>query len=170
MFKGLVKSVTGGGKGKNLVRAVVSENDSYTSCERSHTVSHSNSFSFHLSQYHHVLTRFLITQDDDKAAADKSAYLAHQTFQHFDHSFKGELHTTQGPIFVKAFGACSFAKRSIEVLCKGTSFEIIEELGIALKKNLDLPYNRISGLSWDHANSEVWYAQQQQNLSNHHTY
>jgi len=56
---------------------------------------------------------------------------------------------------VKAFGACSFAKRSIEVLCKGTSFEIIEELGIALKKNLDLPYNRISGLSWDHANSEV---------------
>ena len=101
---------------------------------------------------------FVVKQDDDKAAADKSAYLAHQTFQHFDHSFKGELHTAQGPIFVKTFGACSFARRSIEVLCKGTSFEIIEELGIALKKNLDLPYNRISGLSWDHANSEVHHS------------
>jgi len=88
-------------------------------------------------------------------SAEKSAYLAHQTFQHFDHSFKGELHTSKGPLFVKAFGECSFAKRPVEVLCKGNSFEIIEELGIALKKNIDLPYRQITALSWDHANSEV---------------
>ena len=150
MFKGLVKSVTGGGKGKNLVRAVET-----LSVTRTFPITQTILFLSIFSHFVLVCVYFVVIQDDDKAAADKSAYLAHQTFQHFDHSFKGELHTTQGPVFVKVFGACSFAKRSIELLCKGSSFEIIEELGIALKKNLDLPYNRITGLSWDHANSEV---------------
>ena len=43
----------------------------------------------------------------------------------------------------------------MELLCKGTTFEIIEELGIALKKNIEINYRHIHGLSWDHANSEV---------------
>jgi hypothetical protein len=69
--------------------------------------------------------------------------LAHQNFQHFDHSFKGELHTTQGATFESIFGKCSFAKRPVEIICKGSSFEIIEELGVSLKKDLEISYKQV---------------------------
>lgn len=64
--------------------------------------------------------------------------------QHFDHTFKGELHTTSGPMFINAFEECKFAKRPVTILCTGTGIEIIEEVGITSKKSVVFPYADVS--------------------------
>mmetsp|Transcript_20592 Transcript_20592/g.34484 ORF Transcript_20592/g.34484 Transcript_20592/m.34484 type:complete len:1027 (+) Transcript_20592:169-3249(+) len=86
---------------------------------------------------------------------EPATLVAQKNLQHFDHSFKGELHTTSGPILVSVFGECSFAKRPILVVCKGASMTLIEEVGITSKTQFDLSYIQITAISWDHANSEV---------------
>ena len=81
--------------------------------------------------------------------------VAQKNLHHFDHTFKAELHTSSGDFVVAVFGACSFAKRTVQVVCKGSSFEIAEEVGLTSRKALDIPYATVSALTWDHANSEV---------------
>ena len=63
--------------------------------------------------------------------------------RHFDHTFKGEIHTTSGDFFVNVFGNCSFSKKEIVLNCRGTSFEIVEEVGLKSKKTLDIPYVKV---------------------------
>jgi hypothetical protein len=65
------------------------------------------------------------------------------SIRHFDHTFKGEIHTTSGSFFVSAFGECKFSKREIQLICRGASVEIVEEIGLKSKKSLDVPYNRV---------------------------
>lgn len=74
---------------------------------------------------------------------------------HFDHTFKASLHTTSGHFFTDTFGACAFVKRQVQVVCKGSSLEISEEVGITAKKVSEVDYENIAELSWDHAASEV---------------
>jgi hypothetical protein len=74
--------------------------------------------------------------------------------QHFDHTFKAELHTAHG-FFVDTFGECKFAKRPITLTCKGNGIEFIEDVGIASRKTMDVVYHEMVGIAWDHANSEV---------------
>jgi hypothetical protein len=66
-----------------------------------------------------------------------------RSLQYFDHNFKGELHTTEGNMMVDAFGKCAFAKRAIEMVCKGSSFEIIEDIGLTARKQAEVPYTLV---------------------------
>jgi len=86
---------------------------------------------------------------------EPNSLVAQKNLQHFDHSFKGELHTSSGTAISKVFGTCKGAKRPILVVCKGPSMNIIEEVGITSKTQAELPYVQVSAISWDHANSEV---------------
>ena len=65
---------------------------------------------------------------------------AKNNFRHFDHSFKGELHTAIGQKVEQVFGACSYSKREITMTCKGGSFDLIEEIGLKSKKQLEVQY------------------------------
>jgi len=69
--------------------------------------------------------------------------VAQKNLQHFDHSFKGELHTSSGPAISKVFGSCKGAKRPILVVCKGPAMNIIEEVGITSKTQAELPYVQV---------------------------
>jgi hypothetical protein len=64
--------------------------------------------------------------------------------QYFDHTFKGELHTSSGPRFTTVFGECSHAKRGIVMNCKGSGFEIIEDVGLSARKQLEVQYQYVS--------------------------
>lgn len=78
-----------------------------------------------------------------------------RALQHFDHYFKGDLHTTKGPLFESVFGECSFAKRAVKITCKGSNFEILEEIGLTEKKQIEIQYSQVNSLAWDHFSSEV---------------
>lgn len=69
--------------------------------------------------------------------------IAPRNLQHFDHSFKGELHTISGNVLTNIFGACKFAKRPILVVCKGSVVSIVEEVGISSKTKADLSYSQV---------------------------
>jgi hypothetical protein len=75
--------------------------------------------------------------------------------QHFDHTFKGELHTCKGPDVDVVFGECKYENRPIELNCKGSSLEVIEERGLAEKSHMDVSYGHITAIGWDHSGSEV---------------
>jgi hypothetical protein len=93
--------------------------------------------------------------EDGQTSAERTDAHNAANFQHFDHAFKGELHTAAGSTFIDQFGECTYAARQVQVLCKGSSFEIIEDVGISLRRNIIINYKQITALSWDHANSEV---------------
>ncbi len=61
---------------------------------------------------------------------------------HFDHSFKSELHTSSGPVFVNAFGECSFSKRTVQLTLKGQSFDVMEDV-LSSRKFVEVPYNEV---------------------------
>lgn len=69
---------------------------------------------------------------------------AQRNLQHFDHTFKGQIHTSSGPGAVPSFGECSFQKREAKVTCKGSSLEIVEDVGLTQSKGLDIPYQTVS--------------------------
>jgi hypothetical protein len=73
----------------------------------------------------------------------------------FDHEFNGFLHSTNGKICRDTFGVFTFAKKPITVTCKGSSAKIIEEEELSGTKELDVLYEQITAVTWDHANSEV---------------
>jgi hypothetical protein len=68
---------------------------------------------------------------------------AAKNLQHFDHTFKAELHTTNGPVITFVFGACAGARRKILVVCTGSSMNIIEQIGVASKTQADLDYFKV---------------------------
>ena len=68
-------------------------------------------------------------------------------FRHFDHSFKGELHTAIGQKVEQVFGACSYSKREITMTCKGGSFDLIEEIGLKSKKQLEVQYVEVKKIN-----------------------
>lgn len=87
---------------------------------------------------------------------EPSSIVAQKNLHHFDHTFKAELHTAHGDKLSAVFGEdVKYAKRPITIICKGNSLELIEEVGITSKKHIELFYNEIHGISWDHGNSEV---------------
>mmetsp|Transcript_28020 Transcript_28020/g.39890 ORF Transcript_28020/g.39890 Transcript_28020/m.39890 type:complete len:1087 (+) Transcript_28020:36-3296(+) len=87
---------------------------------------------------------------------EPSTAIAQKNLQHFDHSFKGELHSASGNLICATFGKnIKFAKRPITIICKSSSMDLIEEVGITNRKQAIVPYALINGISWDHGNSEV---------------
>ena len=62
---------------------------------------------------------------------------------HFEHAFKGYIHTTCGPIVVGVFGEHKFAKNEIQIVCKGNTVDLIEEVGFSSKKQLEIGYNQV---------------------------
>jgi hypothetical protein len=74
---------------------------------------------------------------------EPSSGIAQKNLQHFDHTFKGELHTTSGASIVKIFGSCKGAHRPVVVVCKGSSMTLIEEIGITSKTQADLPFELV---------------------------
>ncbi len=62
---------------------------------------------------------------------------------HFDHTFKADLHSTSGSHFTDTFGECKSAKRPVTVVCKGTSMDILEDVGITARKHVDVPYPEV---------------------------
>ena len=70
--------------------------------------------------------------------------MAQRNLQHFDHSYKGSLHTCSGQLYASVFGTFSFQKRECKVTCKGSHFEIVEEIGLTSTKKLEVPYNTVS--------------------------
>jgi len=84
-----------------------------------------------------------------------SSMIAQRNLQHFDHNFKASLHTTYGHLFISIFGERKFGEAPVEVVCKGSSFEINEDIGLTARKTVDVLYEQVTSIAWDHANSEV---------------
>lgn len=68
---------------------------------------------------------------------------------HFEHAFKGFIHTTAGSMLVNVFGENKFARIEIQIVCKGNTFDIIEEVGFTAKKHIEICYDQVSRLSSD---------------------
>ncbi len=86
---------------------------------------------------------------------DEPAFTGQRDLAHFDHYFKGAIHTTDGPFFVKTFGEAKFADRPMNMTCKGEGFSLAEDIGIQATKQLDCSYFWVTAIAWDHAASEV---------------
>lgn len=53
-----------------------------------------------------------------------------RSLQHFDHTFKGSIHTIKGGPLQEAFGPCEFAQdRPIHISASAKSMEISEDQG-----------------------------------------
>ena len=74
---------------------------------------------------------------------------------HFDHAFKGELHTTNGYLLTAVFGEVSHGDGAIQLICKGGTCEIVDDGGLGPRKSVEIPYIQINEIAWDHANSEI---------------
>lgn len=74
---------------------------------------------------------------------------------HFDHSFKGELHTTNGNFLTSVLGEVIASNGPIQLICKGSSCEILDDAGLTARKSIEISYTQINEITWDHANSEV---------------
>jgi hypothetical protein len=64
---------------------------------------------------------------------------------HFDHSFKSELHTTNGAAFTEPFGAASFAKRTITLTLKASTLDIMEDV-LSSRKFAEVSYVEVSSI------------------------
>lgn len=63
---------------------------------------------------------------------------------HFEHIFKGSIHTTSGSFFTGTFGDNKFAEKPAHIACKGDTMEIIEEVGLTTRKQLEIDYGQVS--------------------------
>lgn len=75
---------------------------------------------------------------------EPSMTLAQKDLDHFEHNFKGALHTASGARFTETFGACKFEKRPVSIVCKGTGMDIIEDVGISSNKKVEIRYVDVS--------------------------
>ena len=91
-------------------------------------------------------------QGNPGASVNQTSFSTVKNLNHFDHTFKGEIHTTSGQFIVDAFGECAFANRPMSLNCKGTSFEIVEEIGLKSKKQLEIHYSQVNLLSFFNLN------------------
>lgn len=62
---------------------------------------------------------------------------------HFEHVFKGSIHTTSGSMFIDAFGAAKNDEKPCQITCAGKSMEIVEEVGLSSRKRLDIDYGKV---------------------------
>lgn len=46
-------------------------------------------------------------------------------------------------------------EKEMQVICKGKVFEIIEEVGLTSKRQIEIEYHHVIGIAYDHGNSEV---------------
>lgn len=86
---------------------------------------------------------------------DEPTAIAQKNLQHFDHSFKADLHTSSGTYFTDVFGEFGGSKRPITVVCKANSMDIFEDVGISARKHQEIIFSDITGIAWDHATSQV---------------
>ena len=96
----------------------------------------------YLRSFIHVYCNTLASNQGDEPSSDITTSHS-RSLQHFDHNFKGELHTAVGAKFVEVFGECSFAKRGVSMTCKGNSFEVVEEIGLTSKKQVEVMYTQV---------------------------
>jgi hypothetical protein len=95
----------------------------------------------------------LIIQGGD--GGDEAAAAARQML-HFDHSFKGTIHTLHGKIFSSGLGgSCEFQSRPVQIECTSNFFTITEEKGLSDTTRLELTYADITAIEWDHSTSAV---------------
>ena len=100
---------------------------------------------------------------------------AHPTYYHFNGLPFNIKFSASGSLLCNTFGLnIKFAKRPINIICKSYSLDIIEEVGITNRKQVkhqyldtfhlidihivgkvEISYGLITGISWDHGNSEV---------------
>lgn len=74
---------------------------------------------------------------------------------HFDHAFKGSLHTTAGYLLTSIFGEIKYGDTPIQLICKGESFDIVDDGGLTSRKSVEIPYMQVNEIAWDHAHSEI---------------
>ena len=87
---------------------------------------------------------------------DEPAFTGQKDLAHFDHTFKGSIHSTEGAFFCKTFGEAKHAmERLMTLTCKGEGFSVAEDIGIQATKLVECSYLWITGIAWDHAASEV---------------
>jgi hypothetical protein len=86
---------------------------------------------------------------------DEPGFAGQKDLAHFDHYFKGSLYSTEGTFFTKTFGTATNADRPINMTCKGEGFSVSEDIGIQATKLLEVSYLWVTGVSWDHASSQV---------------
>jgi hypothetical protein len=84
-----------------------------------------------------------LSKQNDDGFGEASGKATQRNLRHFDHTFKGEIHTVNGTYLEGIFGETKFAKREIQLNCKGTSFEIVEEIGLKSKKHVEIPYQQV---------------------------
>ena len=79
---------------------------------------------------------------------------ASKNLQHFDHSYKGTLHTCQGKMY-QTFGSFTFQEKECKITTKGMCIELVEEQGLSSTKRMDVNYDSVTAVSWDHSASQV---------------
>jgi hypothetical protein len=72
--------------------------------------------------------------------------VAQRNIQHFDHTFKADLHTASGHQFTDVFDEVKFAKRPLSVVCKSNQIELVEEVGITTRKTQSFHYHEVTGI------------------------
>lgn len=82
--------------------------------------------------------------------SDEPTAIAQKNLQHFDHSFKAELHTASGTYFTDVFGDFSGEKRNITVVCKAGMMDVFEDVGISARKHQEIIFSEVC---WQ----LVWY-------------
>lgn len=98
--------------------------------------------------------------DGEPAAAQAAKQLVH-----FDHSFKSELHTSNGALFVNSFGECSFAKRTVQLTLKASTFDIMEDV-LSSRKFVEVSYGEITEVGFDHASGETKFGVKRDDADN----
>jgi len=63
--------------------------------------------------------------------------------QHFDHSFKADLHSVSGAYFTDVFGEFSGSKRPVTVVCKANSMDLFEDVGISARKHQEIIFSEV---------------------------
>eukprot|EP01035_Chromulina_nebulosa_P020330 gene20330-26390_t len=81
--------------------------------------------------------------------------IADRSLIHFEHMFKGEIYETFGPLFVNTYGDVKRGNRQVQILCKGKVFEVIEDVGITGKRQIEVGYTQVTGIGFDHGKSQV---------------
>ena len=72
-----------------------------------------------------------------------SSNAAARQLQHFDHTFKGEIHTISGSVLASVFGECSFSNRPVQITCTGSNIDLSEDQGLRAKQSCKIPYNQV---------------------------
>jgi hypothetical protein len=88
--------------------------------------------------------------DDERVNAAAAKQLAH-----FDHAYKGYLHTVTGPA-LGCFGQFKKERKDVTLNCTTDNFEVeMDALAIADRKKATLAYSQVTEVAFDHDRCEV---------------